>query len=171
MIRLMILCRDGSQLPMEVFLTRIQLAGRQIIQAVCNDITVRKRAEADLRESEARLRESEQSFSRAFRASPALMTIARLSDGKFVEANGAFVRWFGLDGDGILGHDSWELGLWLNLDARTKFWAELTPSKKLRRTGRHGSAARPLNEAVADSGPGTQRQSASVTVSLKARCL
>ena len=52
----MILRRDGSELPMEVFLTRIQLAGRQIIQAVCNDITVRKRAEAELRESEARLR-------------------------------------------------------------------------------------------------------------------
>jgi two-component system, sensor histidine kinase and response regulator len=52
-----ILRRDGSELPMEVFLTRIQLAGRQIIQAVCNDITVRKRAEAELRQSEARNRQ------------------------------------------------------------------------------------------------------------------
>jgi PAS domain S-box-containing protein len=127
-----ILRRDGSELPMEVFLTRIQLAGREIIQAVCNDITVRKRAEAELRESEARLRESEARFSRAFRASPALMTIARLSDGKFVEANGAFVRWFGLDREGILGHDSWELGLWLNLDARTKFWTDLRRDGSLR---------------------------------------
>jgi PAS domain S-box-containing protein len=77
------------------------------------------------RESEARLRESEQRFSRAFAASPALMTIARLSDGKFVEVNDSFARWFGLHRDGILGHDSWELGLWLDLDDRTKFWADL----------------------------------------------
>ena len=117
--------RDGTQLPMEVFLTRIELGGRQLFRAICIDITQRKLAQAKLRESEARLRESEQRFSRAFGASPALMTIARLSDGKFVEANGAFVRWFGLNRDGILGRDSWELGLWLNLDARKKFWAGL----------------------------------------------
>ena len=43
---------------MEVVLTRIQLGGRQLFQAFCNDITVRKRAEAELRQSEARLRES-----------------------------------------------------------------------------------------------------------------
>ena len=83
------------------------------------------RSERLLRESEARLRESEQRFSRAFTASQALMTIARLSDGKFVEVNDSFARWFGLDRESILGHDSWELGLWLNLDDRTNFWADL----------------------------------------------
>jgi len=85
----------------------------------------RAQAQKLLHESEARLRESEERFSRAFRASPALMTISRLSDEKFVEANGAFVRWFGLDRDGILGHDSQELGLWLSREARAKFWADL----------------------------------------------
>ena len=83
------------------------------------------RSERLLRESDARLRESEQRFSRAFAASSALMTISRLSDGKFVEVNDSFARWFGLDRESILGHDSWELGLWLNLDDRTKFWADL----------------------------------------------
>jgi PAS domain S-box-containing protein len=90
------------------------------------------RSERLLRESEARLRESEQRFSRAFAASPALMTIARLIDGKFVEVNDSFARWFGLDRDGILGHDSWELGLWLNLDDRTKFWADLRLNASVR---------------------------------------
>jgi PAS domain S-box-containing protein len=92
----------------------------------------RARSEHLLRESEARLRESEERFSRAFRASPALMTMARLSDGKFVEANGAFVRWFGLDRDQILGHDSWELGIWLDFEARAKFQADLRRNGSLR---------------------------------------
>ena len=60
------------------------------------------------------------------------MAISRLSDGKFVEANGAFVRWFGLDRDGILGHDSQELGLWPSLEARAKFWADLRSNSSVR---------------------------------------
>ena len=35
----------------------------------------------------------------------------------FVEANDAFVRWFGLGRDRILGHDSQELGIWVNLES------------------------------------------------------
>ena len=96
------------------------------------DITQRKQAETELRKSEARLRESEDRFSRAFRASPALMAISRLSDGKFVEANDAFVRWFGLDRDGILGRDSQELGIWVNLDDRAKFLGDLMSNGSLR---------------------------------------
>jgi GAF domain-containing protein len=71
----------------------------------------RARSEQLLRESEARLRESEERFSRAFRASPALMAISRLGDQKYVEANDAFLRWYGLDRDNIVGHDTKGLGL------------------------------------------------------------
>ncbi len=120
-----VLRSDGTELPIEVFLTPIQLGGRQLIQAVCNDITVRKRAEEELQQSEARLRESEARFSIAFRASPVLVTISRLSDAKFIEANDAFVEWIGLSRDRIVGHDSQELGIWLNLDDRERFLANL----------------------------------------------
>ena len=121
----MVLRRDGTEVPMEVFLTRIQIGGRQLLQAFCNDITVRKRAEAELRESEARLRESEERFSTAFRANPVQLSIMRLSDKKFVEVNDAQVQWFGLDRDKILGHDSVELGMWVNLEDRAQFWSDL----------------------------------------------
>jgi PAS domain S-box-containing protein len=39
---------DGSDLPVEVILTRIEMGGRQLIQAVVTDITTRKRAEVEL---------------------------------------------------------------------------------------------------------------------------
>ena len=39
---------DGSDLPVEVILTRIEMGGRQLIQAVVTDITTRKRAEIEL---------------------------------------------------------------------------------------------------------------------------
>ena len=60
------------------------------------------------------------------------MTILRVSDARFVEANDAFVRWFGLDRDGIIGHDSRELNIWPNLDDRTKFLGELRRKGSLR---------------------------------------
>jgi PAS domain S-box-containing protein len=91
---------------------------------------VRKQAEEELRRSEARLRESEARFSTAFRASPVLVTISRLSDGTFIEANDAFVRWIGLSHQNIVGHDSRELGIWVDLNDRAKFLSDLQ---------RHGS--------------------------------
>jgi PAS domain S-box-containing protein len=123
---------DGTEIPIEVFLTPMQLGGRQLIQAVCNDISVRKRAEEELRQSEARLRESEARFSTAFRASPLNITILRLSDAKFIEANDAFVRWIGLDRDKIIGHDSKELNVWVNLADRENFLANLRRHGSLR---------------------------------------
>ena len=92
------------------------------------DITRRKQAEARLRESEARLRESEERFSTAFRANPVQLSIMRSSDKKFIEVNDALVQWLGLDRSKILGRDSAELGMWVNLDDRAKFWADLERS-------------------------------------------
>jgi PAS domain S-box-containing protein len=85
----------------------------------------RARSENLLRESTARLRESEARFSAAFRASPALISLLRLRDGKFVEVNDAFVRWLGLDREKIVGHDTKELDVWLNRIEREKVLAEI----------------------------------------------
>ena len=82
--------------------------------------------------SEHLLRESEERFSKAFHASPVNITILRLGDNKFIEANDAFVRWIGLSRDRILGHDSEELGIWVNLDDRVKFLADLECNGSLR---------------------------------------
>jgi PAS domain S-box-containing protein len=48
---------SGGEIPLEVILTRITTGGRQIIQAVINDISERKRAEAEMLRSLERERE------------------------------------------------------------------------------------------------------------------
>ena len=116
----------------EVILTRIEWGGRQAIQAVINDITKRKKAEAKLRESQARLRESEARFNTAFKASPVLMSIATLNDGRFVEVNDAFIQALGLNRADVVGRNALELSLWVKEEDRTNFYERLARERSLR---------------------------------------
>jgi len=124
--------RRGSVGTLLVSADIIEINGEPHVIATGLDITERKQAEAELRESEARLRESEARFSAAFRASPALISLLRLSDGKFVEVNNAFAQWLGMDPDQIVGYDTLELGIWLNRDDREKFLADLRRNGSMR---------------------------------------
>ena len=67
----------------------------------------RKRAQIALAESEAR-------FSVAFQASPVFISILRMSDGRYVLANDAFLNWLGCLQEEVLGRTSAEFGLWEN---------------------------------------------------------
>jgi PAS domain S-box-containing protein len=82
----------------------------------------RKRAQSALAESEAR-------FSVAFQASPIFIGIARLSDGRFVLVNDAFVSWSGHAREEILGRNTTEISVWDRPEDREGYWEEL------RRTG------------------------------------
>lgn len=70
-----------------------------------HDITERKQAEVDLRRSE-------EQFSSAFHVGPAGMTITRIADGKFIDANESFCELFEFDRDEVIGHTSTELNMW-----------------------------------------------------------
>ena len=122
----------GGEVPIEVLLTRIQWGGRQLIQAVFNDISERKRAETELRESERRLRESEARFSVAFQTSPVFITISQLDDGRYVLANEAFLKWTGYRLEEVLRRDSRELCLWADPGDRDLFWEELRRAGSIR---------------------------------------
>lgn len=126
------LSAHGEPVPIEVILTRVEMGGRRLIQAVVTDIAERKKAEEELRASAARLRESEARFSAAFRASQSFITISRMSDGRWVDANDAFLHWSGFTRDEVLGRDSQELGLWPDLVARAQFWGELKATGAVR---------------------------------------
>jgi PAS domain S-box-containing protein len=123
---------EGREIPLEVTLTRIQWSGRQVIQALLNDISERKKADAGLRAGEARLRESEARFSAAFQASPIITAISRASDAKFVLANDAFLNWAGYDRDEVLGRTANELGIWENPAERQRFWDDVRSAGSIR---------------------------------------
>jgi two-component system, cell cycle sensor histidine kinase and response regulator CckA len=71
------------------------------------DITERTRVENALRESEAR-------FERAFRSSPSIMGIGRLSDGVFLDVNDVFLRELGFRREEVIGRTAAELNLWVS---------------------------------------------------------
>ena len=77
------------------------------------DITERKQTEAALRESEGR-------FAKAFHASPAAMVIARLEDGRILEANESLLRLVDYSRDELIGRTTIETGLWTNSDERAQ---------------------------------------------------
>ena len=79
------------------------------------------RAQAALAASAASQRESQSYFEKSFHSSPALMSIARATDGRIIEANPAFLRASGHARHEVIGHTTLELGLWLDLAQRDDF--------------------------------------------------
>lgn len=107
------------------------------------DITQRKRAEEELRASEARLRESEARFSVAFEASPMFINILRVSDGRYVWANDAYVSRLGYSREEVLGRASIEFGMWAAPAEREAAWETMRTvgsirQREVRWLDRHG---------------------------------
>jgi PAS domain S-box-containing protein len=71
------------------------------------------------------LRESEARFRSAFYSSPVRTSIARVSDGRFIEVNDAFLDGLDLPRAEVIGKDSIELDIWTNAADRAAFWNDL----------------------------------------------
>ncbi|HXZ14117.1 MAG TPA: PAS domain S-box protein [Candidatus Sulfotelmatobacter sp.] len=90
---------------------------------LAEDVTERKFVEVALQASEARLRVSEEKFSKAFRASPDAIVISSLADGRLLEVNDIFLQLSGFTREEAIGRTSLELGLWLNPKEREQMVA------------------------------------------------
>lgn len=108
---------------------------KQILTFVAGQTAVaiaRKRAEAELLASAARLRQSEERFARAFWSSPAMLSIARLDTGRYVDANDAFLRVAGYERAEVIGRTWVELGFFGDSPARDAFFKTLRDKGSIR---------------------------------------
>ncbi|OIR04975.1 phytochrome-like protein cph1 [mine drainage metagenome] len=82
------------------------------------DITERKNADLQLRESEER-------FSAAFHGSPNLISITRLKDGMIIEVNEGYTQLLGYSRAESIGNNTKDLSIWLDPVDRATFIANL----------------------------------------------
>ncbi|NWG34345.1 MAG: GAF domain-containing protein [Chloroflexi bacterium] len=83
-------------------------------QGIMFDITKDK-------ENEAAIRESEERFRRVFHASPIATCVVTLAEGRFVDANLAFVNLTGMPLEQLIGRTSVEIGFWEQPQEREDF--------------------------------------------------
>ena len=91
-----LLRKDGSVLPVEVVSQLVDLGGKAALVSLLRDISGRKQAEEQIRESEARYRA-------IVEAAPIPLAISRLSDGLILQANAHLGPLFGLPPDEAVG--------------------------------------------------------------------
>jgi PAS domain S-box-containing protein len=105
--------QDGSTFPVEVSSIGAEINGQRLLLSIIRDITERKNAEAALRQSEER-------FAKAFSASPHLITISTLSEGRYLMVNDAVLRATGYRRKEMIGHTSAALQIFAETEGRDK---------------------------------------------------
>jgi PAS domain S-box-containing protein len=136
--------KDGTTVPVEIN-ARMLSNGRML--AMVRDITMRKRAEEEiklvnasleekvawrtkeLQEKISQLEESEDRFHKAFKASSAGISITRLSDSTYNDVNDAFLNMIGYSRNEVIGKSSVDLGLIVDIVHRDE------ALKQIRETG------------------------------------
>jgi PAS domain S-box-containing protein len=96
---------------------RIVRSGENILTVV-RDITERKLAIDELRQSEER-------FSKAFRANPQPMSLTTMANGRYVDVNESFLTVSGYTREEVIGRTSLELRIWETPESRADFVGKL----------------------------------------------
>jgi PAS domain S-box-containing protein len=101
-----------------------------------------KKSEAGHRQLAESLRESEEKFSTAFRASPHPIIITDLETGRIIDANDGFLRTYDCTHAEAIGRTSLELGIWANPADRDYLIAILRTHGKVHNFKTHSRTAR-----------------------------
>jgi len=96
----------------------IELSGEMVRISYLQDVTVRNRAEAALRQSEER-------FAKAFQLSPAPMLISNLAGGRIIDANASWASMVGSRREDLLGRTTREVGFWEDASSREYIVSQL----------------------------------------------
>ncbi len=96
---------DGSSIPLSLSAEVTRIGGQDYILTFILDLTERLRAEAEIRQLQARL-------STAFRAAPVAACITRMTDGRLVDVNERLLTDYAWTREALLGKTTVEAGLW-----------------------------------------------------------
>jgi len=96
---------DREKTIAEMRVAGVDWEGKPAYLASLRDVTKRKQAEEALKESEDK-------FFKAFRASPEAVVITRREDGTFLEVNDSFLRQMGYTREEVIGKTSVALKIW-----------------------------------------------------------
>jgi PAS domain S-box-containing protein len=104
---------NGSSIPVEVRMCLLRDTNQNPvgILGITREITERKK-------QEAALKKSEEKFVKAFKDSPIAIAITRLGDGKFIEINDAFEKFFGYSRAELFAQTTIAAGLWFDIKDR-----------------------------------------------------
>jgi PAS domain S-box-containing protein len=103
--------KDGDVQTVLVSADTLTIGGEMYVLTVGTDISERKRMEKALQESEEK-------FSKAFKAFPDAVAITTLVEGKYLEVNDCFLSLNGYTREEVIGHQSKELDIWVNKEDR-----------------------------------------------------
>jgi PAS domain S-box-containing protein len=109
---------SGEEFPLEASISQIQLNNEKFYTVILRDITERKRAMDELRQSEER-------FSKAFRANPQPMSLKTMAEGRYMDVNDSFLEMSGYTRAEVIGRTSLELKIWEIAESRADFIKEL----------------------------------------------
>jgi two-component system cell cycle sensor histidine kinase/response regulator CckA len=132
-------CTQGELRPYEGMMigsqgkrSVLELVARQVVQnGRCEGLEVIARDISERKAAEIALRQSEERFSSAFRASPVAIAITSFPDGRIADVNASFIKLFGYERNEVLGRTALELGLWEQVDARNKIEQALRENSSL----------------------------------------
>jgi formate hydrogenlyase transcriptional activator len=116
---------SGERFPIDASVSHTHINGQSLTTLILRDVTERKRAEEALRQSE-------EHFSKAFRANPQPMSLTVLADGRYVDVNESFVTMSGYTREEVIGKTSLELRIWETPERRAEFIRELMDTGSVR---------------------------------------
>ena len=114
---------DGQLINVEFVSNIYEVDHTRVIQCNIRNITERKLAEE-------KIRASEEKFASAFKYSPTPMCITTLKEGRYIDANDAYLINLGYKSEEIIGRTTQDINLWVDLSEARAFVKELYKTGK-----------------------------------------
>lgn len=117
---------------LDILADSFNLMAQQLQESFINLEKTNAELEQRVEERTAALRQSEEKFALAFQASPDVVTITNVADGRLIEVNESFIKTTGYSRQEVIGKTALELNLWGNIEERIGIFTTLETEGKIR---------------------------------------